>query len=115
MKKAIVLILLLFLVFPCFSDTKRKVAVYALSNPNGEKWISTLGKSVTDTVVLSLALMGRYDIEKPESEESNFNSVDIGSFAESKGFDNIIFGDCLLTEEGYKITVSIYMISGLIL
>ena len=108
MKKAIVLILLLFLVFPCFSDTKRKVAVYALSNPNGEKWISTLGKSVTDTVVLSLALMGRYDIEKPESEESNFNSVDIGSFAESKGFDNIIFGDCLLTEEGYKVTVSIY-------
>ena len=64
MKKIIfITAILLISILTVHSEGKRKIAVYPLSNPTGERWINNLGKSVTDTVVLSLTLMGRYNIE----------------------------------------------------
>jgi TolB-like protein len=109
MKKFLIILLLLFISFQSvYSEGKRNVAVYPLANPTGEKWISNLGQSVTDTVILSLALMGKFKIETPDMIPANFDMKNLSSIAESNGFDNIIFGDCKVTDDGYKVGVSIY-------
>ena len=109
MKTIFIFLILIFISLQSvYSEGKRNVAVYPLSNPTGEKWISNLGQSVTDTVILSLALMGRFDIETPETLPADFEIENLSSIAESNGFDNIIFGDCQITDDGYKVGVSIY-------
>ena len=112
MKKIIFITAILFIsILSAYPEGKRTLAVYPLSNPKGEKWINNLGKSVTDTVVLSLTLMGRYNIEKPEIIPAEFDPDKLSALAESNGFDNIIFGECLVTENGYKVGISIYDLS----
>ena len=112
MKKAFMTILFLFVLFcSSFADGKRKVAVYPLLNPTGESWINNLGKSVTDTVTLSLAMMGNFNIETPGILPSDFEEKKLADIAEKNGFDNIVFGSCSANDGIYRVGISIFDLS----
>ena len=114
MKKTILIAVSVLFYFSSsvYSQSKPVVAVYRLVNPTGERWIENLGSSVTGTVSLSLALMGEYKIVNPEiTEEISSGTADnsyLKKLSDSKGYDDIVFGECSMTDSGYRISLSVY-------
>ena len=114
MKKTIIITVSVLFYFSAFvySQSKPVVAVYPLVNPTGERWIVNLGSAVTGTVSLSLALMGEYEIVNPGiTEEISSGRADnnyLKKLSDASGYDDIVFGECSITDSGYRISLSVY-------
>jgi TolB-like protein len=81
------------------------VAVYNLANPSGDQRMETLSTTVTDTVALSLALMGAYDVvrlEEPIGRER------VSEVAAQHGYEGVVYGEAIQDETGYSINASVY-------
>ncbi len=107
MKKAALTILLFGLsVLSAMSQEKPVIALFPMQNPTGEGWIDTLGNTVEEVVSLTLALMGRYEIKRPGTLPSDMSEEGLLELAREKGYDDIILGECTLTDDGYRFFIS---------
>ena len=93
---------------PAVAQEKPVIALFPMQNPTGEGWIETLGNTVEEVVSLTLALMGEYEIERPEELPGDLSEKGLLALAREKGYDDIILGECSLTEEGYRFSVTNY-------
>ncbi len=98
--------LLLLITVSAAARQKPVIAIFALENPTDKAWIDNLGSAVTDTVYLSLALMGRYETRRPETPSPK--EEDLSALATREGYDDVIIGRCLKTESGYRIDLTVY-------
>lgn len=105
--KKIVCIPLLFMVLAFLpAQEKPVIALFPMQNPTGEDWIDTLGNTVEDVVSLTLAIMGRYEIERPDEPPGDLSEGALMELARREGYDDIILGECSLTERGYRFSVT---------
>lgn len=81
------------------------VAVYNLANPSGDQRMETLSTTVTDTVALSLALMGAYDVVRLEE---SIGRDRVSETAAQYGYEGVVYGEAVQDEMGYSITASVY-------
>lgn len=108
MKKPGLLVFLLFWASSLCADGKPVVAVCPLKKPTDQGWIDNLGNTVEDVVFLTLALMGHYEIVRPHQAPEDLSDEGLLEFARAGNLDDIIFGECLTTDEGYRFSVSIF-------
>ena len=90
------------------AQEKPVVALFPMQNPTGETWIDSLGNTVEEVVFLTLSLMGQYEIVKPEELSAELSEEGLSELARREGYDDIICGECALTDEGYRFSVSNY-------
>ncbi|RKX89816.1 MAG: hypothetical protein DRP70_02680 [Spirochaetes bacterium] len=100
------LLLICVVIIAAGAQQKPVIAIFPLDNPTGKSWIDNLGSAVTDTVYLSLALMGKYEAMRPGTLFPSESALT--DLATQEDYDDVIFGQCLKNETGYKIEIAVY-------
>ncbi|MGL1893519.1 MAG: hypothetical protein OCD02_17915 [Spirochaetaceae bacterium] len=106
--KKIYLILFLIISWSICSKEKPVIAIYQMSNPSEIPWIDNMGNTVNDVVALTLSLMNNYEVIRLD-ENINISSVDdLKLLSTEMGYDDIIFGECLIVDDGFRFSIRIY-------
>ncbi|MGL1890621.1 MAG: hypothetical protein OCD02_03295 [Spirochaetaceae bacterium] len=92
-----------------FAQSKPIVQIDPVINLSGETWLDPVCISSTNGVSLILSLLGRFEVNRDETEVLEVLDTSIlKERAETMGYDNIIFGSCTIKDEAFIITMSAY-------
>ena len=108
--------------FPLFSQSNPIVQVDPVVNLSDEAWLDAVCDAATDNVIFTLKFLGKFEVKSDSTTENetdklkNVEAIDQKTFdtsslktrAESKGYDNILFGSCTIENGSYVITMNAY-------
>ncbi|MGL1893986.1 MAG: hypothetical protein OCD02_20275 [Spirochaetaceae bacterium] len=108
MRKIYIIILLSF-TFLINAETKPIIQVDQIINLSEEEWLDALCLTITDSISLTLRLLGRYSVKNVNSDITNDGEIEtLRKRSEDNGFDNIIYGSCSFENDEYIITINAY-------
>ncbi|RKX81556.1 MAG: hypothetical protein DRP58_11675, partial [Spirochaetes bacterium] len=113
---------LLLVAIPLFSQSNPIVQVDPVINLSDEVWLDAVCDAATDNVLFTLKFLGQFEVisdsisEKEKLQLENTELIDQETFdtsslktrAETKGYDNILFGSCTIEDGSYVITMNAY-------
>jgi len=103
--------------FPVIAQTERPVVrVDGFIAASADPRLSGLRSTIEDNVVLTLRLMGRFEVVAESGEDGATGPGDDGRSlhdrAVARGYDNIISGGCAVVDGGYAVSISAYDLAG---
>lgn len=109
MKRALLPFLLATtLTFLVGAQQRPVLAVFDLSVSEADPRLVQLARSVTETVVFSLKLMGDYDVVEVTGEPGEEAPARLAETAARGGYDALLFGSLDRAGGGYRIAVSLF-------
>ncbi|MEW5816980.1 MAG: hypothetical protein AB1798_16495 [Spirochaetota bacterium] len=114
MEKASFLLLFLFYainihIFSQAEGLKARVAVFLPENSIMESQPDVISAAISDTIKLTLRLLGKYSVAELSDRPESFSLKDLADYAEDHRLDNIIFGAASKREDGILVfNLSVY-------
>lgn len=94
----VLLTLVLFQIFPEEGSDNLRLGIVMIENPQSDAGIDSLCETVTDTIELTLRMVGKYDIERLDFLLPGADLERAKLYFRSMGFDNAVFGQIKRTE-----------------
>ncbi len=122
MKKYLYVLLFVILISRLFAETQPIVQVDPVLNLSDEVWLDAVCDAATDNVLFTLKFLGQFEVisdlvveketDKLENnkllDQETFDTSSLKTRAETKGYDNILFGSCTIENGSYVITMNAY-------